>query len=133
MRAFLCCLCLAKIQIMHKHYYKGIMKEFLPGINSVTSAWTWGIYYYYQDRRTWFKEMSLYFYEVTQTRKLPYYFECMLALVRADKFPVKKFETALPVFSRHLFYFCPLSLCTQKGSRLLHTSGIYNRTYCLGK
>ena len=66
------------------------MKEFLPGII--------GIYYDNKDRPTRLKEMSLYFYEVTQTTELPYCFECMIALVKADKFPNEKFETALPVF-----------------------------------
>ena len=42
--------------------------------------------YYYKDRPTWFQQISHYFYEVTQTRMLPYCFECMIALVKADDF-----------------------------------------------
>ena len=32
----------------------------------------------------------------------PYYFECMITLVKASEFPIEKFETALLVFSGHL-------------------------------
>ena len=54
----------------------------------------------------------------------------MIALVKADKFSVNKFETALPVFSGHLFsYLGPLSLCAQKRFCLLRTSSIYNITF----
>ena len=42
------------------------MKEFLPGINIVTNARALSVYYYYKDRATWFKEICLYFYEMTQ-------------------------------------------------------------------
>ena len=70
--------------------------------------------------------MSLYFYEVTRTRDI-YCFECMIALVKAGKFPNEKYETALPVKSGHLFpYFCPLIVCAQKRFRLLRTSGLNN-------
>ena len=48
------------------------------------------------------KEISLYFYEVTQTRELPYCFECMITLIKVDKFPNEKFETTLPFFSGRL-------------------------------
>ena len=103
------------------------MKEFLPGTNIFKNALTLSIYYYYKDWLTWCKEISLYFYEVTQTRRPPFCFECMIALVKADKFPINKFETALLVFRGHLFlYLGPLSLCAQKCFRLLRTSGLYN-------
>ena len=81
---------------------EGIIKEFLPGIYPVTNARVRGIYYYYKDRPTWLKEISLYFYEVTQTREPPYCFECMIALVKADKFPNEKFKTTLPFFRGRL-------------------------------
>ena len=64
----------------------GIMKEFLPVINSITNAQARGIYCYYKDRPTCFNEIYLCFYEVTQTRKPPYCFECMITLIKADDF-----------------------------------------------
>ena len=73
------------------------------GVYPVTNARAWGIYYYYKDRPTWLKEISLYFYEVTQTREPPYCFECMIALVKVDEFPNEKFETTLPFFCGRLF------------------------------
>ena len=66
------------------------MKEFLPGII--------GIYYNNKDRPTRLKEMSLYFYEVTQTTELPYCFECMIALVKADKFPKREIRNSTSGF-----------------------------------
>ena len=47
-------------------------------------------------------------------------------LVKVDEFPNKKFETALPVFSGHLFpYFGLLIECTDNHFCLLHTSVLY--------
>ena len=81
--------------------------------------------YNYKDRPTWFKEISLYFYEVIQTRKLPYCLECVIALVKADKLPINKLKEH---FSGHLFYLGPLSLCAKEHFRLLHASSLYNAT-----
>ena len=75
------------------------MPERLPGVYPVTNALTIGIYYYYKDRPTWLKEISIYFYEVTQTREPLYCFECMSTVIKVDEFPNKKFETTLPFFS----------------------------------
>ena len=98
------------------------MKEFLPGIKHETNAQAGGIYYYYKDRPTWLKEISLYFYEVTQTREPPYCFECMIALVRVDEFPNKKFETTTSIFQRVVIAcFTPADcMCTDGFSFTAH-------------
>ena len=94
-------LCLTKIPII-------IMKEILPGINSATNARAWDIYYYHIDRPTWFKEIALYFYEVTQIRNPSYWITVL---------------NALPVFSGHLLvYIGSLIVCVNKCYHILHTS-----------
>ena len=72
------------------------------------------IHYYYEDWSTWWKEISLHFYEVTQTREPSYCFECMIALVKVDEFPNEKFEMTLPFFSGQLLEVLLLadSMCT---------------------
>ena len=66
-------------------------------------------------RPTWLKEISLYFYEVTQRRTPPYCFECMIDLVKADDFTtnIKSSNS-----KQHSSFFL--------GFRSLHTSGFYN-------
>ena len=94
---------------------------------------TWGIYYHYKDRPTWFQEISLYFYEVTWTRTPPYCFECMIALKKKRRFYYQhtieqsKQHFRFSVDGYRLFY-SPLILCTQTGFRSLCTksSGLYN-------
>ena len=72
-------------RIYARQKFQIIIKEFLPGVYPVTNARAWGIYYYYKDRPIWFQETCLYFDEVKRTRTPPYCFECMVALVKADK------------------------------------------------
>ena len=91
------------------------------------------------------KKYLFIFYEVTQTRKPPYCFSCIITLVKQDKFPINKFETALLLFSGHLFsYLGPLSLCAQKHFhyytlmvfiicyRIFNVSYFYNICYIIG-
>ena len=102
--------------------------EFLPGIYHVTNARAWGIYYYYKDWPTRFQEISLYFYEVTQTRMPPYCFECTIALIKADNFTTKiqssnsKQHFRFSAGGYRMFYY-QLILCAQTGFRSLRTSG----------
>ena len=112
---------------------EGIIKELLPGVYPVTNARAWGIYYYYKDRPTLLKEISIYFYEVTRTRTPPYCFECKIALVKADNFTTNiqsSNRNSTSVFSagRYWRFYSQLILCAQTGFRSLRTSGLYNVT-----
>ena len=85
------------------------------------------------NRPTWFQEISLYFYEVTQTRMPPYFFECMIALVKADDFTTNIQSSNLKqhfCFSAggYCTFYSQLILCTQTGFCSLRTSGLYNIT-----
>ena len=57
------------------------------------------------------QEISLYFFVVTQARKSPYCCECMITLVKADKFPVDVKSRNLTQHFRFSVGICSFIYC----------------------